>query len=85
MGGGGGYVTQLAAACGDGSIKLYQVHARVPGAEYVRSLPRVEGNVLALTWHPQGHSIVSGGSDGCIHCWDVKQGERNSAAGAQVT
>jgi U3 small nucleolar RNA-associated protein 4 len=70
-----GYVTQLAAACGDGSVKLYAVHAHVAGAEYVRSLPRVEGNVLALAWHPDGRSLVSGGSDGCIHCWDVQRGE----------
>eukprot|EP00878_Enallax_costatus_P017246 GHUV01018109.1.p1 GENE.GHUV01018109.1~~GHUV01018109.1.p1 ORF type:complete len:252 (+),score=73.86 GHUV01018109.1:171-926(+) len=70
----GGLATQLAAACGDGSVKLYSIHAHVPGAEYVRSLPCVEGNVLALAWHPDGHSLVSSGSDGCIHCWDVRQG-----------
>lgn len=70
----GSVVTQLAAACGDGSVKLYNVHAHVPGAEYARSLGRVEGHVLALAWHPNGHSVVSGGSDGCIHMWDVRQG-----------
>ncbi|WIA12120.1 hypothetical protein OEZ85_012193 [Tetradesmus obliquus] len=69
-----GVVTQLAAACGDGSVKLFAVHGAVAGAEYVKSLPRVEGNVLALAWHPDGRSIVSGGSDGCIHCWDVQRG-----------
>eukprot|EP00775_Hariotina_reticulata_P001961 gene1961-2288_t len=36
----GGTVTQLAAACGDGSVKLFAVHGNAPGAEYVRSLPR---------------------------------------------
>jgi WD40 repeat protein len=71
-----GFVTQLAAACGDGSVKLYAVQAHAAGAEYVRSLPRVEGNVLALAWHPDGRSLVSGGSDGCIHSWDVQRGER---------
>eukprot|EP00883_Tetradesmus_obliquus_P000192 jgi/Sobl393_1/10198/SZX66334.1 len=69
-----GVVKQLAAACGDGSVKLFAVHGAVAGAEYVKSLPRVEGNVLALAWHPDGRSIVSGGSDGCIHCWDVQRG-----------
>jgi WD40 repeat protein len=73
-----GQVTQLAAACGDGSVKLYAVAAHAAGAEYERSLPRVEGNVLALAWHPDGRSLVSGGSDGCIHCWDVQRGERQS-------
>jgi U3 small nucleolar RNA-associated protein 4 len=71
-----GTVTQLAAACGDGSVKLFAVETDVPGAQYVSSLPRVEGKVLALAWHPAGHSVVSGGSDGCIHSWDLKQGEQ---------
>jgi WD40 repeat protein len=68
--------TQLAAACGDGSVKLFGVHSGVAGAVYERALPRVEGNVLALAWHPSGASLVSGGSDGCIHVWEVATGAR---------
>ncbi|KAF8071219.1 UTP4 [Scenedesmus sp. PABB004] len=69
-----GGVTRLAAACGDGSVKLFAVAAHAAGAEYERALPRVEGNALSLAWHPGGASLVSGGSDGCIHCWDVARG-----------
>jgi U3 small nucleolar RNA-associated protein 4 len=67
--------TQLAAACADGSVKLFGVSSGEAGAVYTRALPRVEGNVLALAWHPDGRVLVSGGSDGCMHVWDLDTGE----------
>jgi WD40 repeat protein len=67
--------TTLAAACGDGSVKLFSVHSGVAGAVFERALPRVDGNVLALAWHPNGSSLASGGSDGCIHVWETASGE----------
>jgi U3 small nucleolar RNA-associated protein 4 len=66
--------SQLAAACADGSVKLFGVHAGEAGAVFERALPRVEGNVLSLAWHPTGRSLVSGGSDGCMHVWDLQTG-----------
>jgi U3 small nucleolar RNA-associated protein 4 len=66
--------SRLAAACADGSVKLFGVHAGEPGAAFERALPRVEGNVLSLAWHPNGRSLVSGGSDGCMHVWDLQTG-----------
>jgi len=66
--------TQLAAACADGSVKLFTVSGGEPGAVFQRALPRVEGNVLSLAWHPNGKSLVSGSSDGCLHAWDLQKG-----------
>jgi WD40 repeat protein len=65
----------LAAGCSDGSVKLFAVDGGgAPGLEFLRSLPRVEGNILSLAWGPDGTSLVSGGSNGCIHVWDVSHG-----------
>ncbi len=47
----------------------------VVGAQYEKSLPRVEGRVLALAWHPSGEVIASAGSDGCLHLWDIASGQ----------
>jgi U3 small nucleolar RNA-associated protein 4 len=41
------------------------------GAVYFKSLPKVEGRTLAVAWHPSRNVLTSGGSDGCIHVWDV--------------
>lgn len=68
---------QLAAACGDGSVRLFSVASGVAGAVFERSLPHVAGNVLALAWHPNGTSLASGGSNGCIHLWDAATGARS--------
>jgi U3 small nucleolar RNA-associated protein 4 len=69
--------TQLAAACADGSVKLFSVSSGEACAVFTRALPRVEGNVLSLAWHPNGRNIVSGGSNGCMHVWDLNTGERH--------
>jgi hypothetical protein len=68
------YTAQLAAACADGSVKLFGVSSGEAGAVLQRSLPRVEGNALSLAWHPNGRNLVSGGSDGCMHVWDLRTG-----------
>lgn len=66
---------QLAAACADGSVKLFGASHGEAGALFQRAMPRVEGNVLSLAWHPNGRSLVSGGSDGCMHVWDLQTGK----------
>jgi WD40 repeat protein len=68
------YTAQLAVACADGSVKLFGVSSGEAGAVLQRSLPRVEGNALSLAWHPNGRNLVSGGSDGCMHVWDLRTG-----------
>lgn len=70
----------LVAACDDGSLRLLRVNGGVSGCEYVRPLAKAEGRALAVAWHPGGGAVVSGGSDGCIHAWDVKTGARRGAA-----
>lgn len=64
----------LAAACDDGSVRLFTVEYGLPGVVYLKSLPRVEGRTLAVAWHPTAEFLVSGGTDGCIHVWQVATG-----------
>ncbi|GKC79319.1 WD40/YVTN repeat-like-containing domain-containing protein, partial [Tanacetum coccineum] len=40
------------------------------GFTYHKSLPRVSGCVLNVTWIPDWKMIYSGSSDGFIRCWD---------------
>ena len=65
---------RLAVACDDGCVRIFTVEPGMPGASYSKSLPRVEGRTLAVAWHPSGKFIISGGSDGCIHVWEVSSG-----------
>jgi len=62
---------RLAAACDDGCVRLFTIEPGIPGAVYHKSLPKVEGRALAVAWHPSRKFLVSGGSNGCIHVWDV--------------
>jgi WD40 repeat protein len=64
----------LAAGCDDGSVRLFSVQAGLPGAAFQRTLAQVEGRCLALAWHPTASLLLSGGSDGAIHCWDTTTG-----------
>ncbi len=52
---------------------MFSVEAGRP-LQYMKMLAKAEGRTLALAWHPDGHTLVSGGSDGCIHCWDTNTG-----------
>ncbi|CAF2124847.1 WD repeat-containing protein PCN [Brassica napus] len=60
----------LAAACDDGSVRLYRI-SDSNKLTYYRSLPRVSGRALSVTWSPDAQRIFSGSSDGLIRCWDV--------------
>jgi U3 small nucleolar RNA-associated protein 4 len=62
---------RLAAACDDGCVRLFTIEPGIPGAVYYKSLPKVEGRTLAVAWHPSRIFLVSAGSNGCIHVWDV--------------
>lgn len=65
---------RFAVACDDGAVRIYTVEDGAPGARYTRSLPRTEGRVLSLAWHPNGRVVVAGDSTGCIRCWDLDAG-----------
>lgn len=71
----------MALACDDGSIKLFSVEGGLPGAQYQRSLAQAEGRSLAVAWHPSGKCLYSGGTDGCIHCWEAGTGEEGGEWG----
>ncbi|ESQ38800.1 hypothetical protein EUTSA_v10028433mg [Eutrema salsugineum] len=60
----------LAIACDDGCVKLYRI-SDLNKLTYYRSLPRVSGRALSVTWSPDAHRIFSGSSDGLIRCWDA--------------
>ncbi|XP_019090308.1 PREDICTED: U3 small nucleolar RNA-associated protein 4 isoform X3 [Camelina sativa] len=60
----------LAAACDDGCVRLYRI-SDFDKLTYYRSLPRVSGRALSVTWSPDAKRIFSGGSDGLIRCWDA--------------
>lgn len=55
-------------------MRLFTVEPGVSGPAYAKSLPKVEGRTLAVTWHPSGQHLVSGGTDACIHAWEVATG-----------
>ncbi|CAM0876068.1 unnamed protein product [Alopecurus aequalis] len=61
---------RLALACDDGSVRLYSV-PESGSLTYYRSLPRVSGRVLCVTWSNDTKFIFSGSSDGLIRCWDL--------------
>jgi U3 small nucleolar RNA-associated protein 4 len=60
----------LAAACDDGCVRLYRI-SNLEKLTYYRSLPRVSGRALSVTWSPDAKRIFSGSSDGLIRCWDA--------------
>jgi U3 small nucleolar RNA-associated protein 4 len=53
----------LAAACDDGCVRLYRI-SNLEKLTYYRSLPRVSGRALSVTWSPDAKRIFSGSSDG---------------------
>lgn len=61
--------TNVAMACDDGCVRIYTVYDELI---YSKSLPRVSGRTLSVTWSPDANKIFSGSSDGFIRCWDPK-------------
>ncbi|PSR99921.1 U3 small nucleolar RNA-associated protein [Actinidia chinensis var. chinensis] len=65
--------TLVALACDDGCVRLYSI-TDSDKLTYMKSLTRVSGRALSVTWSPDGNLIYSGSSDGFIRCWDAKLG-----------
>ncbi|KAL6995333.1 hypothetical protein U1Q18_005472 [Sarracenia purpurea var. burkii] len=61
----------VALACDDGCVRIYSI-SDTEELTYVKSLTRVSGRVLSVTWSPDGNLIYSGSSNGFIRCWDAK-------------
>ncbi|KAK9756493.1 hypothetical protein RND81_01G101700 [Saponaria officinalis] len=62
---------RIALACDDGCVRLYTV-SDLDEFVYHKSLPRVSGRALSVTWSLDGNLIYSGSSDGLIRCWHSK-------------
>ncbi|CAK9875951.1 unnamed protein product [Sphagnum jensenii] len=62
---------RVALACEDGCVRIFAVADRQLGMLYRQSLPRIKGRVLSVAWTWDGTQVLAGGSDGCIHCWDI--------------
>ncbi|KAK4428676.1 WD repeat-containing protein PCN [Sesamum alatum] len=63
--------TRLAMACDDGCVRIYCI-SEFEKLTYKRTLPRVSGRTLSVTWSPDASRIYSGSSDGFIRCWDAE-------------
>ncbi|CAL0322514.1 unnamed protein product [Lupinus luteus] len=57
----------------DGCVRIYAI-SNTDEFMYVKSLPRVNGRVLSVTWSTDASHVYSGSSDGIIRCWDVVSG-----------
>lgn len=65
-------VQKVAVACDDGCVRLFTL-LEGENLVYQRSFPRVLGRILSVAWSVDATKVFSGGSDGCIRCWDSKQ------------
>ncbi|KAL1315512.1 WD repeat-containing protein PCN isoform X1 [Arachis hypogaea] len=61
---------RVAIGYDDGSVRIYAISDEDEFL-YVKSLPRVKGRVLSVTWSTDANYIYSGSSDGLIRCWDA--------------
>ena len=59
----------------DGCVRLFAAEPGLPGLQYVKSMPRVEGRILSAAWHPSGKVLVTGTSAGTLHAWDISTGQ----------
>ncbi|KAH7423687.1 hypothetical protein KP509_12G068700 [Ceratopteris richardii] len=63
--------SRVAVGCDDGCVRLFTVNDG-ESFLYRKSFPRVQGRILAVSWSSDGRRVISGGSDGCIRCWDAR-------------
>ncbi|KAF7830532.1 WD repeat-containing protein PCN-like isoform X1 [Senna tora] len=64
---------RVAIGCDDGCVRIYAI-SDSDEFVYRKSLPRVSGRVLSVTWSTDANFIYSGSSDGLIRCWDATLG-----------
>ncbi|XP_061366874.1 WD repeat-containing protein PCN-like isoform X2 [Gastrolobium bilobum] len=64
---------RVAIGLDDGCVRIYAI-SDTDEFIYVKSLPRVKGRVLSVTWSTDSNFIYSGSSDGLIRCWDAVLG-----------
>lgn len=64
---------RVAIACDDGAVRIYII-SDLDKLIYHKSLPRVSGRTLSVTWSHDANRIYSGNSDGLIRCWNADLG-----------
>ncbi|KAK8504495.1 hypothetical protein V6N12_017774 [Hibiscus sabdariffa] len=64
---------RIALACDDGAVRIYNL-SNSDKFMYHKSLPRVSGRALSVTWSHDSTRIYSGSSDGLIRCWNADSG-----------
>ncbi|KAK8681430.1 hypothetical protein V6N13_053834 [Hibiscus sabdariffa] len=64
---------RVVIACDDGAVRMYTV-SNLDKFIYHKSLPRVSGRALSVTWSHDSTRIYSGSSDGLIRCWNADSG-----------
>ncbi|XP_039066774.1 WD repeat-containing protein PCN-like [Hibiscus syriacus] len=64
---------RVAIACDDGAVRIYTI-SDMDKLIYLKSLPRVSGRALSVTWNHDSNRIYSGSSDGFIRCWNADLG-----------
>ncbi|GLC46942.1 hypothetical protein PLESTB_001544800 [Pleodorina starrii] len=69
-----GFSHTLAAACDDGSVRLFGCEGGEPGLVPERVLARLEGRLLCAAWHAGGTALAVAGSSGNIHVLDAVTG-----------
>ena len=78
-----GFPYQLAAACDDGTVRLFTVEDDEPGAQLDRVLSVLQGRLLSCAWHPTGGLVIVGGVLGTIHMLDSTTGEGAGTVGCR--
>ncbi|KAL2318430.1 hypothetical protein Fmac_032306 [Flemingia macrophylla] len=64
---------RVAIGLDNGHVGLYDI-SDTDKFIYVKSLPRIKGRVLSVTWSTDANYIYSGSSDGLIRCWNASLG-----------
>ncbi|GIM15061.1 hypothetical protein Vretimale_17826 [Volvox reticuliferus] len=80
-----GFSHVLAAACDDGSVRLFGCEGGEPGLVPERVLTRLEGRLLTVAWHAGGTVLAVAGSAGNIHLLDAVTGREHLRITASAT
>ncbi|KAL2583658.1 hypothetical protein AAZV13_14G084500 [Glycine max] len=68
-----GEYPRVAIALDNGCVKIYDI-SDTDEFIHVKSMPRVKGRVLSVTWSTDSNYVYSGSSDGLIRCWNATLG-----------
>ena len=67
----------IALGCEDGTIRLFDVSDASAPPLYSKALSRHSSRILSVAWSPDANFLATGGSDGMIKLWDLRNDGRN--------